>query len=178
MSGIEPVANQKFNVVKGKMTDTDLALTINTLSQKINQLDGLIRCLTEQQYEFNKKLKQIDILVNRGNGIIIDENSTKLEHLTSLTQLAEKTIVEADKIAENTRREIEEKAQANAAHILRKAEERAKQDADRIINEARENARMAASKEAENILGGIKEIKGIFDRAYENVLSNLGTPEE
>ena len=178
MSNVPPVTNQKFNVIKGKMTDTDLALVINNLSQKINQLDGLIHCLTEQQYEFNKKLKQIDILINTGNGIIIDENSTKLEHLTSLTQLAEKTVVEADRIAENIRKEIEEKAQSNANQIIRKAEERAKEDADRILNEARENARIAASKEAENILGGINEIKNIFDKAYQNVLSNLSNSNE
>lgn len=174
----KPQSQSKLNVIKGKMTDTDLAFVIDALSQKIDQIDGLIRCLTEQQYEFNKKLKQIDVLINSGNGVLIDENSSKLEHLNSLTQLAEKTIVEADKLAESIRREIEEKAQSQAAHILLKAEEKAKKESDKIINDAKSNARLAASQEAENILGSINEIKNIFDKAYQNVLSNFSDSTE
>lgn len=157
---------------KNKLNEADVSPIIGTLAQRVEQLDGLIRCLTEQQYDFGKKLKQIDVLVNQGNGIIIDDDN-KLEHLNSLTQLAERTLVEADKLADGIKKEAEENANAEAAKIVAKAEEKARAEADRIIEEARQKAKDAASEEAQNILGGINEIKGIFEKAYQNVLSNL-----
>ena len=162
---------------KNRVNEAEVSPIIANLTQRVEQLDGLIRCLTEQQYDFGKKLKQIDLLISQGNGVLIDGDNNKLEHLNSLTQLAERTLVEADKLAENIKRETEQKANGEAAKIVAKAEDKAKTEADRIITEARQKARDAASEEAQNILGGINEIKGIFEKAYQNVLSNLGKTE-
>lgn len=172
------LASAKLNVAKPKVAESDIAPVVNELAQKVDQLDGIIRCLSEQQYDFNKKLKQIDVLIGQGNGVLMEDDESKLDHLNSLTKLAEKTIVEADKIAESIRKEIEEKAHVEAAHIIAKAEEKAQKEAEKMIAEAREKARKAASQEAESILGGINDIKGIFDKAYQNVLSNLSTSDE
>lgn len=165
----------KINLAKHKLTEDDVSPVIQDLSEKVKQLDGLIRCLTEQQYDFGKKLKQIDLLLNQGNGIIINDDDTKLGHLNSLTKLAEKTIVDADNLAESIRKELETKAKSESANIIARAEEKARIDAEKIIAEAKYQARAAASQEAENILGGINEIKGIFDKAYQSVLDNLST---
>ena len=171
------LSGQKLNLDKKRLTEADISALVSTLAQQVDQMDGIVRCLTEQQYDFSKKLKQIDLVISQGNGVLIDDDDNKLEHLNSLTKLAERTLVEADKLAESVRKEIEDKAKAEAAKIVAAAEDRAKSEADRIISEAKQSAKEAASEEAQNILGGINEIKGIFDKAYQKVLTNLGEPE-
>lgn len=170
-------SGHRLSAVKSRLNEAEISPIVDTLAQKVEQLDGVVRCLTEQQYDFGKKLKQIDVLVGQGNGLLIDEDRNKLEHLLSLTNLAEKTVAEADEMAERIRKEAEDKAKAQAAAIVAKAEERAQAEADRIIAEAKHKAKEAASEEAQNILGGINEIKSIFDKAYQNVLTNLGSNE-
>lgn len=171
------LSGQKLHVSKQRPTDDEVSTLVSDLSQRVEQLDGLIRCLTEQQYDFGKKLKQVDTLINQGNGVLIDEEDNKLDHLNSLTKLAEKTVAEAEKMAETIKKESEEKAKTEAIKIVASAEEKAQTEADRIINEAKQRARDAAAEEAQTILGGINEVKSVFEQAYQKVLSNLGNPE-
>jgi vacuolar-type H+-ATPase subunit H len=84
-------------------------------------------------------------------GGLIEQNnilSHKLEHLDSLTRLAERSIIEADKEAQNIKRQIEEKANSQAAIIIAEAEERAKTEANNVIAEAR----LVAERQAQNII--------------------------
>jgi hypothetical protein len=174
MESEKSASSHKLNVVKNRITEDELSPMASDLAQKLDQLDGLVRCLQEQQYDFGKKLKQIDKIIGQGEGVIVEGEDSRLEHLTSLTKLAERTMVEADKLAEGIKKEIEDNAKAEAAKTVARAEEQAKAEADRIINEAKERARHAAAEEAQNVLGGITEMKNVFEKAYEKVLSNLG----
>jgi cell division septum initiation protein DivIVA len=77
----------------------------------------------------------------------------RTEHLTSLTKLAEKTIVEADTVAKQVRGEAEEKAKAEAKAILSEAEEKAQQ--------------LAQEKRAEALARVDQEVKAIKAKAQQ-----------
>jgi vacuolar-type H+-ATPase subunit E/Vma4 len=82
-------------------------------------------------------------------GGLIDQNNaltSKLEHLDSLTKLAERTIIEANKQAQTFKKEAEEKANAGAASIIAEAEEKAKREIDRITSEAEQKAKQSAAE--------------------------------
>ncbi len=160
-------------MMKQRLSETELSPVVAELAQQLDQLDGIVKSMVELQYDFGKKLKQIDTLVSQGGGVLLDGEDSRLEHLDSLTKLAERTLVEADKIANGVRQEAEEEARTKAAGIIAKAEEQAQVEAERMIAEARSQAKEAASQEAQAILGGINEVKGIFEKAYQNVLANL-----
>jgi cell division septum initiation protein DivIVA len=72
---------------------------------------------------------------------------SRTEHLSSLTKLAEKTIVEADNVASQLQKEAEDKAKAEANSIIAKAEEQAQ----KIIQEKSAEAVAMANREAEAI---------------------------
>ena len=71
----------------------------------------------------------------------------RAEHLSSLTKLAEKTIVEADNVAKQVQEEAEERAKAEANAILSKAEEQAQ----KLIEEKRAEALARVNREVEAI---------------------------
>ncbi len=80
---------------------------------------------------------------------LIDQNSElagKLEHLDSLTELAEKTVIEAGKEAERIRVEAEREANAKAAAIVARAVEKAKVAAQKIVSRAKEKAEAEAQR--------------------------------
>ncbi len=82
---------------------------------------------------------------------LIDERDALIkrqEHVTSLTRLYERTISEADDLAEEIKKEAEEQAQAGAKAILGEAEEQAQQ----IIGEKGSEAVALAQKEVEALL--------------------------
>ncbi len=69
------------------------------------------------------------------------------EHLLSLTKLAERTIAEADKLAEDIKRGVEEEAKTKATKVLAKAE----QEAQEIMAQKRSEILAAANAEAQAI---------------------------
>jgi vacuolar-type H+-ATPase subunit H len=72
-------------------------------------------------------------------GGLIEQNrklASQLEHLESLMRLAERTVIEAGKEADNIKKEIIEKANSQAATIITEGEEKAKTKADDIIADA------------------------------------------
>jgi len=77
----------------------------------------------------------------------------RTEHLASLTNLAEKTIVEADTVAKQVRSEAEEKARAEAKAILSEAEEKAQ--------------KLAQGKRAEALAKVDQEVKAIKAKAQQ-----------
>lgn len=103
---------------------------------------------------------------------LINERDSLLKrqsHLSALATLAEKTVIEANNLAQQTKQKAEEqarseterikaKAKQDADHLLqeKKAEAdrirvKAEQDAARIVEEKKAEARVAAEKEAETI---------------------------
>ena len=88
-------------------------------------------------------------------------------HLSTLTKLAEETVVEAEQLAESIRIEARRKANAKAATILTRAEEESlliRQEAERLLAHTR---KMAAI-----------ETKEVFKRAWEELFSNsVGTED-
>jgi len=108
------------------------------------------------------------------------------EHLSSLSKLAEKTVVDAEELAKQIQKEAADQAKAEASAIVAKAEEQAQ----RIVEEQRAEAIAVANREAEAIkanaqqqaelllAGKAKEIssqlRDIAHRQYTDLLSQLG----
>jgi vacuolar-type H+-ATPase subunit H len=81
------------------------------------------------------------------------------EHLLALSQLAERTVAEADELARKFKREAEEQAEAEAKALLTKAEEQAQQIIEVKVAEAMASAqseaatiRVDAEKQAQQII--------------------------
>jgi vacuolar-type H+-ATPase subunit H len=94
---------------------------------------------------------ELTFFVNR----LIDQNAElagKLENADSLTELAEKKVIEATREAERIKTEAEREATARAASIVASAEgmakEKAQDEAYRIIAEARQRSERERSKVA------------------------------
>jgi F0F1-type ATP synthase membrane subunit b/b' len=106
------------------------------------------------------KVQEFDSALNSPDGELasfinglIDQNAElagKLEHVDSLTELAEKKLIEASKEAERIKTEAEREATARAAGIVARAEgmakERAQTEAHRIIAEARQRSEESAAE--------------------------------
>lgn len=87
---------------------------------------------------------------------LMNEHETLLkhaEHLSSLTKLAEKTIVEADNVAKQLQKEAADRAKAEANAIIAKAEEQAQ----KVIQEKSAEATAMANREAEAIKANAKQ---------------------
>lgn len=82
----------------------------------------------------NDLVKQHDMLLQRQ------------EHLATLTKLAERTVAEAEKLADEAKRETIDQAKAEAGRILADAEGRSKAEAARIVAEAEVQAQQTAKK--------------------------------
>ena len=88
------------------------------------------------------------------------------EHLSTLTKLAERTVVEADKIAGETKREATEKAKQDSDAIMAEAREQAKQETEEI----RREALSAANSDAEAIRTNAKrEAKLVIENQRREV---------
>jgi len=114
----------------------------------------------------NDLVKQHDMLLQRQ------------EHLAALTKLAERTVTEAEKLADETKRDAANQAKAEAAKILTEAESRAKAEAARIMAEAETRAQQivkdketqaiaAATKQAEAIKSGAERLADEVKREAE-----------
>jgi cell division septum initiation protein DivIVA len=71
----------------------------------------------------------------------------RAEHLSSLTKLAEKTVVEAENVAKQLQKEAEDRAKDEAKAIIAKAEEQAQQ----VVQEKNAEAVAMANREAEAV---------------------------
>jgi vacuolar-type H+-ATPase subunit H len=80
---------------------------------------------------------------------LIDQNAelaAKIENIDSLTELAEKTIIEAGREAEGIKLEAEKEANARAVAIVARAEGKAKAVAQKVVAKAKENAEAEARR--------------------------------
>ena len=69
-----------------------------------------------------------------------NELASKLEHLSALTQLAESTVVEAEKQAKSITTQAEEEAKSQAASIVSYAKQQAKSEGDKIVADSKQRA--------------------------------------
>jgi len=107
------------------------------------------------------------------------------EHLSSLTKLAEKTVAEADKLAEEIKTEAKDQAKVEASTIITKAEEQAQRIIEEkrteIINIATEQAeaiKTEAKREAESLLERKEksiqpQLRDFVHRLYDQLISEL-----
>ena len=119
---------------------------------------------------------------------LINHNDTIIQrqaHLSSLTELAERTIIEADTLAERVKKEALEQAKAEANTIIARAEEQAQQIIEQkraeiiaIANEEAEAIKANARREAESLMEQQgrriqSEIRDMAQRLYMELLSQL-----
>jgi len=121
----------------------------------------------------NELISERDLLLQRA------------EHLSTLTKLAEKTIVEADRLAEEIKKEAIDEAKAEAKAILAKADEQAQQMMEEkraeiitIATEEAEAIKANAEREAELLIeqqrGRIQpEIRNVAQQLYSELLSQI-----
>jgi cell division septum initiation protein DivIVA len=114
-----------------------------------------------------------------------DKLAQSQDHITSLNRLAERTIVESDKLATQIKTEATEQAKAESAAILDKAKEQARQMADKRITEAVETAnekanaiKAKAEKEATMLLENEKnkirnELRNLVNQQFGYLLEEL-----
>ncbi len=120
------------------------------------------------RYEFRKVTNGLDEaqVASSINELISQRDRFRqhAEHLSSLTKLAEKTVAEADKLAEEIKTEAKDQAKAETSAIIAKAEEQAQRIGEEkrteILNIATEQAeaiKTEAKQEAELLLENQKE---------------------
>ena len=140
-------------------------------------------------HEFNLAQQGLDEtqVVSFVNGLIDERDrlTQRQEHFTSLTKLAEKTVAEADELAEEIKKETRDQAKAEAKEIIAKAEEQAQQliaeERTKIINKATEEAtaiKARAEREAELLLEKQRrkiepELRDIAQQIYGQIASQL-----
>ena len=99
-----------------------------------------------------------------------DELCQSKHHIASLTKLAETTIVEAEKMANQIRTEAEEKARSESTALL----EEAKQKAEEMAEGKKAEALEMAGKDAEAIKSKAKkEAATLIDRERDRILGEL-----
>jgi vacuolar-type H+-ATPase subunit H len=107
----------------------------------------------------------VDTLINERDSLL-----QRQEHLSSLSILAEKTIAEADNVANQIKADAEIKAKSEAEAIIAQAEEQTQ----KIIQEKKTEAIAIAEKEAETILTNTqKEVELLRVKETEKVHSDL-----
>ncbi len=140
-------------------------------------------------HDFNRAKSGLDEeqIVSFVNGLISERDTLtkRQEHLSSLVQLAERTVAEADNIAKQVKEEAFEQSKVEAETITAQAEEQAQQ----MIEEKRAESLAIAEKEAktiknnaeheakllleEKVTGIQSELKGIAQQLYAELLSQL-----
>ncbi len=102
----------------------------------------------------NDLAKQHDILLQRQ------------EHLAALTKLAERTVSEADKLADDFKQDAKKQAKNEASKLIAEAETSAKNQSERIINEAEAKAeQLIKEKEAHAMTAAAEQAEAIKSTA-------------
>ena len=116
-----------------------------------------------------------------------DELAQRQEHISSLLKLAERTVSEADNLADQLKKEATEQAQAKASAIISEAEQQsqkiieaktaealviAKKEAKAIKAEAQQQAKLLLEEKVKSVQA---ELKNIAQTLYQQLLSQLET---
>jgi len=121
-------------------------------------------------HEFDIAEKGLDKaqVMSFGNELITERELLiqRVDHLSSLTRLAEKTIAEADKLAEEIKGEAADRAKAESTAIIAEAEEQAQ----KLIEEKRTQIIAIATREAEAIKANAEQEAGqLIEREWERI---------
>ena len=88
--------------------------------------------------------------------------SQRQQHLEALTKLAERTVTEANKLADETKQDAAAHAKAEGARIVAEAEKRAKEDAARMLSEAETRAhQLLKKKESEAVATATEQMEAM-----------------
>ena len=101
---------------------------------------------------------------------LIDQNSElagKLEHLDSLMDLAEKTVIEAHKEAEEIKKEAEREANARVASIVARAEESLEEKLSLAEQQAQEIMKAAEEKGSQIITEALKKAEQLRESSQK-----------
>jgi vacuolar-type H+-ATPase subunit H len=103
----------------------------------------------------------VEELVNQRNALI-----KRQEHLAGLTELAEKTIIEANNLSQMMMKKSTEQAKAEADKIMAKAE----QDGEQIIKTKKAEAKAVAEKEAAAVVAEAqRHAKSIREETFNSI---------
>ncbi len=124
--------------------------------------------------EFDRAKSGLDEeqVVSFVNGLISERDTLtkRQEHLSSLVQLAERTVAEADNIAKQVKEEALEQSKAEADTITAQAKEQAQQ----MMKEKRTEAVAIAEKEAEAIKAKAEhEVELLLEEKVKKIQSEL-----
>jgi hypothetical protein len=137
----------------------------NGSQEGIVELWGHEFSLSKNGLDRDQVVPFVDELIGERDSLI-----QRVEHLSSLTKLAEKTLIEADRLAEETRKEAAEQAKAEVETVLDKAKEQARQ----MIEEKRTEIIAVATKEAEAIKANAEhEAKRCVEHEWQSVKSGM-----
>jgi len=139
--------------------------------KKNNNNNGVVKLWG---HDFNRTKSGLDEeqVVSFTNELISERDTLieRQEHLSSLLQLAERTVAEADNVAKQVKEEAVNQAKADADAIVAQAEEQAQQ----IIEEKRAEAVAIAEKEVEAIKANAKhEAELLLEERVTGVQSEL-----
>ena len=103
----------------------------------------------------------IEELIGQRDGLL-----KRQEHLSALTELAEKTVIEANNLSQLMMKKSTEEAQAEAGRILAMAE----QNSEQKIKEMKTEAKIAAEKESAAILAEAhRQAKSIREEQFNSI---------
>ncbi len=172
----------RLNGVLGKLESAGGAGISPADGDATGHIDSLVTGVTERLELLANRLSQIE---SANGGVPANApgfDVEKLNHLNSLTRLAERTVIDAEKEAEGIVAEAADKARVEAENIIGEA----RAEADGIARQAREKAEKDAQlikEEADRLLAKSRElveaeIKGMFDQAYGRLLANFQVDEQ
>ena len=162
---------RRYNPVMSTTNDRIRMIKLHAFDPPLNSLDGEVASFITSLIDQNAELAE------------------KLDHIDSLTELAEKTVIEAGKEAERIKAEAEKEANASVADIVARAEGRANVEAHRIIAEAKQRSEdsiaevqkkaeeeaLLIRKEAEQLLASSKQTAESPARVSEELCARLNS---
>jgi F0F1-type ATP synthase membrane subunit b/b' len=155
---------------------------------KNNDNDGFVELGGGKFRRVNNGLDEVQVaslvseLVNQR-----DNYGQQEKHFSSFTKLAEKTVTEADKLAQSIKTEATDQAKAEASAIITEAEEQAQRiieekrtEAINIATEQAEAIKTEAEREAQVLLENHSkknesELSNLAHQLYSHLLSELKT---
>lgn len=106
-----------------------------------------------------------------------DQLQKHSEHFSSLTKLAERTVAEADGLAEEIKQEAAEKGRVEAENLVNKAKEEAKQVVEEkrteIVNSANEEAKAIINQAKEEAKQFVEDFRGKIQPEIKNITKQL-----
>lgn len=92
----------------------------------------------------------VNDLVKQHDGLL-----QRQQHLEALTKLAERSVSEADKLAQEMKKEAADRANSEAARIIAEAEKSAKSEANRLLGEAEQRGQQMIKEREDQAMAAV-----------------------